>query len=411
MSERQRASEQAPMGGARVLAPERIERTSGTLARAPQSAPWWRASLLLFAAFCLLGLAPIALAANFTGAWRLRLPGAPILYAATAPTSSLAPDLALPRQAWMSASMPVISQPGGGSPLATLEAGFPVTLLKHARVAGGTWSYVQWDGPARGTGGAGWVPDAALVSYGASSHPVGDLGALSPALAQALAPYATQIAVSLYFPDSGQLYRTNDGRPFSLGGGFSAVLLADAFATAESRHQPAPATSTTSAVARVAAADTPSAAGLYSQLGGASGLSGYLSSIGVDGIQPAPSDWASAQATSAALLQFYDALAERDILSVADRDAVIGLLAQANASSTARLLDPRSLSPGSALVVGATQASGSWTLSAAGIVNPLQTHSPRYIVAVAVTGQPSQAAGQQTLSLVFGRLAALLAQG
>lgn len=370
--------------------------------------PWWRVSLLLFLAFCLLGIVPAALAGNLAGMWALRLPGAPVVYATAAPTPTAAPDLALPRQAWIAASVPVISQPAGGSPVATLEAGFPVTLLKHARVAGGSWSYVQWDGPASGAGGAGWVPDAALVSYGSGTRAIGDLGALSPAFAQALAPYAQQLAVSLYFPDAGRLYRLHDSQSFALGGGLSAVLLADTFASAEARRQPAPSASATSFAARVAAADSPSAATLYAQLGEASGVASYLSGLGVAGIQMSSTDWASAQATPAALLQFYDALAERGILSGADRDAVVSLLAQANAPAAARLLDPQAVGAGSALVVGAVQTDGGWTLNACGIVNP--AHGPRYIAAVAITAQPTQAAGQQALSLFYGRLAALLAQ-
>lgn len=408
MAERKRTSAPSPGGGVGVLAPERPKRSSGGATPIQRSAPWWRTSLLLFAAFCLLGVVPAALAGNLAGTWALRLPGAPVVYATTAPTATPAPDLALPRPAWTAASVPVISQPGGGSPVATLEAGFPVTLLKHGRVAGGSWSYVRWDGPASGTGGSGWVPDGALVSYGTGAHPIGDLGALSPALAAALAPYAKQLVVSLYFPDSGRLYHQQDGQPFALGGGFSAVLLTASFAAAESHHQPAPATGTTSTAAKVAGADAPSGAALYTQLGGAASITSYLTGIGVSGIAPAANDWSATQATPAALVRFYDALADRGILSAGDRDTVVSLLALGNGPAAAQLLDPKSLVAGSALVVGAVQSGGAWTVSAAGIVNP--AHGPRYIVAVAATGQPSQAAGQQALSLFYGRLAALLAQ-
>lgn len=411
MPERKRASAPASGSGVGVLAPEHSERgarRSGATAAEWWSASWWQASLLLFVAFCLVGAVPAALAGNLAGAWALRLPGAPIVYATTASTATAAPDLALPRNTWVAANVPVISQPGGGSTIATLGAGFPVTLLKHASVTGGVWSYVRWDGPASGTGGAGWVPDTALVSYGTSQHPIGDLGALSPAFAAALAPYAQQLAVSLYFPDSGRLYRVHDGLPFALGGGFSAVLLTDTFAATEAHHQAAPATGATSAAAKVASADAPSGATLYTQLGGVSGVTTYLGGIGVSGIQPVANDWTATQATPAAMVQFYDALANRGILSPGDRDTVVSLLAQANGPAAARLLDPRSLAAGSVLVVGAVQASGGWTVSAAGIVTP--THGPRYIVAAAITGQPSQAAGQQALSLFYGRLAALLAQ-
>lgn len=412
MPERKRASAPAPGGGVGVRAPERAERparASGASASSPPAPwPWWRAALLLFAAFCLLGAVPAALAGNFTGAWRFRLPGAPAIYTTSAPTPTPAPDLAVPRQAWTATSVPVTSQPGSGSPIARLEAGFPVILLKHARVAASSWSFVRWTGPAVDTGGSGWVPDSALVSYGAAAHPIGDLGALSPAFAQALTPYAKQLAVSVYFPDTGWLYRANDGQSFALGGGFSAILLTDTFATAAAHHQPAPATSATSPATKVAAADAPSGAALYTQLGGVSGVTTYLHGIGVSNLQPAASDWTAAQATPAAMVQFYDALADGNILAAPNRDTVISLLARANAPATAQFLDPKSLQPGSVLIVGVIQTAGTWTLSVCGIVRP--TNGPRYIVAAVITGQPSQAAAQQALSLFYGRLAALLAQ-
>lgn len=410
MPERKRASEAEPVGGVGVLTPESAERPAHAPG-APAAGgplPWWQASLLIFLAFCLLGAIPAALAGNFTGSWSLRLPGAPQVYTTADPTATPAPDLALPRQAWIAAHVAAIAEPGSGSPIATLDAGFPVILLKHALVAGSSWSNIQWDGPVSGTGGSGWVPDSALVSYGGASHPIGDLGALAPALAQALAPYASQLAVSLYFPDSGRLYRARDGQPFVLGGGFSAVLLADSFATAAAHKQPPPATSATSQAALVAGTDAPSGATLYSQLGAASGVAAYLQGIGVSGIQPAANDWSSAQATPAAMLRFYDTLADGGILAAPDRDAVVSLLAKSNAPATARLLDPSSLQAGSVLVVGAAQAGSQWTLSACGVVRPV--HGPRYIVAAVVTGQPSQAAAQQALSLFYGRLSALLAQ-
>lgn len=405
MAEQQRR--RAPVAVVRqtpVLAPERPAGPPPT--PPPHPLAWWRMALLIFCAFAVLGAAPALLSGDLLGAWHIG--GFGSIMPASAPTATPAPDLALPRQAWIATEAHVLPQPGGGASLALLEPGFPVTLTAHQQNGGASWSHIQWGGPSTNAGGAGWVPDGALVSYDSGARPLGDLGALSPPLGSAMSPYKGSFAAALYFPDSGQLYRANADQPVPLGDAFRPILLVASFAAAESRHTAAPATDTTSLAAQAAAGNTAAPATLYEQLGDAPGLIRFLTGAGITGIQPAPLDWAASRGTPNALLQFYTLLATGNLLNDGDRASVQALLAHANAPTNASLLDAQTLGGGFLVTATVSTSSASGvTLIASGIVAP--SGGPRYVVAVTLSGQPNPAAAQQALGTFFQRLTTVLA--
>ena len=380
------------------------DRAAGT-ARAPMLA-WWRVALLILLACAVLGVVPVMLAGEFVGAWTVRLPGAPNLAPAT-PAPTFAPDLALPRQAWVASRVTVLPRPGAGSPVATLEPGFPVTLAAHQRLGSAQWSHISWVGPTSNAGGDGWVPDAAVVGFAADTRPIGDLGALSPALAQALSVYGAAFAAVIYFPDSGQLYRLRADVPLALGTGFRALLITATFAAAEAHHTPPPAVAATTAVGKLAGGDVASGAAIYTQVGGSAGMARFLASAGVSGVQPAAGDWTTTQATATALVTFYAALTGGDILSASNRAAVVALLAGANTSGVSSVLSGGAAGKDGVLVVGSAHSGDGWTASAGGSIVP--AHGPRFFVAVAAQRQPSEAAGRQALATFFTQLNALLA--
>lgn len=365
----------------------------------------WRAAALIFCIFVVLGAAPAMLTGDTLGLWHVG--GFGSIYPTPTPTATPAPDLALPRQAWIATETQVLPEPGGGAPIALLEPGFPVTLTAHQRHSGAVWSHIQWGGPSAYAGGAGWMPDAALVTYDSGARPLGDLGALSPSLGSAMAGYKSSFAAALYFPNSGQLYRANADQSIVLGDAFRPILLVASFAAAESQHKAAPATSASSLAAQVAAGSPVAAATLYEQLGDAPGVTRFLTSAGVSGIQPVPLVWAAARGTPTALLQFYTLLATGGLLNSADRSAVLTLLAHADAQAASALLGGKS--PGAGALVIASNANGSAlgaSLVASGIVAP--SGGPRYVIVAAITNQADQTAAQQVLATFFQRLGAIL---
>lgn len=365
----------------------------------------WRAAVLILCVFIVLGAAPAVLAGDALGVWHVG--GFGSIYPAPPPTVTPAPDLALPRQAWIATEIHVLSLPGGTS-IAVLEPGFPVTLTAHQRHSGTVWSHVQWGGPSTHAGGAGWVPDTALVAYDSGARPLGDLGALSPALGSAISDYQHSFTAALYFPDSGQLYRANADQSITLGDAFRPILLVASFAAAESQHKTAPATSASSLAGQVAAGSPVAAATLYEQLGDAPGVTRFLTSAGISGIQPVPLVWAAARGTSNALLQFYTLLATGGLLNGADRGAVLSLLAHSNAQAASTLLGGEA--PGGSMLIVASNdggGAGGASLIASGIVTP--GSGPRYVIVATIAGQTDQAAAQRVLATFFQRLGAVLA--
>jgi hypothetical protein len=364
---------------------------------------WWRAWLLILLAACVTGIVPVALSGNALGVWSVSLAGAPGLGAPSS-AATPAPDLALPRQVWIATLASVVAQPGSTQPLAVLEPGFPVTLVAHASARGASWSHIQWAGPTKATGGSGWVPDGEVVSFGAGGRSIGDLGALSQALAQAAGGYGAAFSAALYFPDSGQLYHLRADQSVALGDGFRAVLLAALYANAEKHHSSPPSTTSGSPGAKVAQGDTASAQAAYTQAGGPQGVSTYLTSLAVTGIQPGPGNWAGAQATASGLLAFYAAL-DGGTLTSADTAALKSTLVSADSSGPAAILGGRPVGKGGVLVVGVAQTGASWTVSASGIIAP--AGQPRYIMALAIRNQPSLDAARQALAAFYAHLAAL----
>jgi hypothetical protein len=378
--------------------------------QAPDPAPggppvlWWKAWLLIVLAVCVTGAVPVAAAGNLLGVWLVSVPGAPQF--AVTPTATVPPDLALPRQAWIATGASVSAQPGGGTPVASLEPGFPVTLVAHALSGGVTWSRILWSGPTPATGGSGWVRDNALISYGAGGRPIGDLGALSPSLAQAITSYGDAFSAAVYFPEAGQLYRVRADQSFALGDGFRAVLLAALYAHAESQHTAAPSAAAGSPSTKVAGGDAPSAAVAYTQVGGAQDVSSYLTGLGLAGVQPGPNDWNGAQATATGMLAFYAALDGGQALNKTDTGAVKTLLAGGDSASVTTILDGGTAGKSGLLIAGSAQAGGEWTVSACGIVVPAT--GPRYLVATAIRNQPSQSGALLALATFFAHLSPLL---
>lgn len=365
----------------------------------------WKASLLILMAFCIAGIIPLAILASVTDHFGLTIPPtfAPFAGFSSAPTPTDAPDLALPRDSWTTRTVDVLPRAGQGAAVATLAPGFPVKLQQHQRVGNTLWSRIEWDGPVKGTGGAGWAPDAAFVAYGQTGAIFGDLGALAPSLREAVAPAGKNFAAAVYIPSQDRLYNAGslDG-VFALGTGVRPMLLSALFAGAESDKKPVSLTDELP----LSHGDANTATRIYQQLGGASGLSVYLTSHSVSGFQFAPL-WTACHVTPRATIDFYTQLAG-DLLNAKDRAAVISILSLADAGSTSKVAASWAGTAGNLLVVGVAPTDNTFTVSVAGILNP--PGGPRLIVSAVVTSQPSTDAALQIMKSFYTPLTTLFGQ-
>ena len=241
-----------------------------------------------------------------------------------------------------------------------------------------------------GSGGAGWVPDAALISYGTTGAILGDLGALAPALRQAVAPYTKQFTAAVYIPSQNRLYSAGAvDDAFALGTGLRPMLLSALFSGAAAQNQ---SVSLTDALS-LSHGDANGTLRIYQQLGGANSLSLYLSSHNIAGFQTAPV-WTACYATTRAMTDYYAQLADA-LLQAKDRSSTISMLSLADAPTTTNLVASWARAAGNLLVVGIAPTDNTFTVSVSGILSP--KNGPQMIVVAVATAQPSTDAALQTM--------------
>ena len=388
----------------RTSKPATPARASGAPPHPPHQMSAWKGVLLILLAFCVTGIIPLGILTRVTDHFSLTLPAnfAPFAGLASAPTPTDAPDLALPRDSWTTRSVDVLPRAGQGAAVARLAPGFPVRLLQHQRVGATLWSRIEWAGPVKGTGGAGWAPDAAFVAYGRTGAVLGDLGALAPSLREAIAPGGKNFAAAIYIPSQNRLYNAGSlDDVYALGTGVRPVLLSTLFAGAEASNKPVSVTDELVVAQGVADQTTR----IYQQLGGAASLSAYLTSHSVSGFQFAPT-WTACHATPRAAIDFYTQLAG-DLLQTKNRAAVVSILSLADAPSTSKLTASWAGAAGNLLVMGVAPTDATFTVSVAGILNPPQW--PPLIVVAVATIQPSTEAALQVMKSFYAPLTALFA--
>jgi hypothetical protein len=382
------------------------------------SAPRWGCSAVSLAlAFVVLGIAPLSLALRLFGldAQTVGL-GLPAPFPPLAPVASPSAGgsaLDLPQQAWMADTTVVYRTASTQAPRATLGPGFPVTITAATIVAGERWDRITWNGPTRSSGGAGWVPHAALSAVGTQGVATGDTSALSASLAAALAPYGQRAGIVAFYPEARQIYASNADVVFPLGDGVRGVLEADLLSSPLAAS-PALAGQPLPRVTQAIAAGDPATLSLaYAQLGGNGPVASFLDALGVNGCTFGPLSWSAASATPRALAQFYAALA-----GLTPPDAALGDGARAQAlaalapspetSALAGFGTPLPQKASVLLVLGSAQADDGWSMNAAGVLSA--PSGLRYVAGLAVRGQPSPAAAQALLGTLLGQLAAVAGQ-
>ncbi|HEX8033596.1 MAG TPA: hypothetical protein VF510_07100 [Ktedonobacterales bacterium] len=398
MAERERAAVQVARRTSAISTPTRPDDP-------PSLGAFARTMVLLLLAICVVGVGPLLVVNGLFGTLHVNMPPVPGL-SLFAPTATEATDLALPRQAWAAVRVNVMAHSGGSSQVATLEPGFPVTMTAHQKAGSTVWSRITWEGPTHASGGEGWAPDSAFVSYGGQGRPIGDVGALSPQLMATTAPYGSKFAAALYFPESGQLYRSRADQAFALGDGFRSVLLAAIFTWNEEPGRRVGTAVTASTAAGIARDDASAASFAYGAVGDQAGISAYLTRAGIAGIQPAQGDWQGAQATPNALLEFYTALARKQILNDTDRATVAALLGHVTSPLSTQMSAILSPGNGGFFVIGVAQGAGGWTMSVCAIIG--LAHGSRMVVAAVVRDQPTQSAAEAGFVAFYRQLAKLM---
>ena len=171
-----------PAPAAKPGAAKPVKPPTATPAKGSATGTGLRMALGILLLALVTGAIPLALAGQVLGYWRLPLtmPALPFLPSAVvydAPLATAQPMVT-------NATIHVMSAPGASASIATLEPGFPVQVMRYATAGGARWAQIHWTGPTKAAGGSGWALAAQLRTPGVSdTKPLGDLGALAPAVA------------------------------------------------------------------------------------------------------------------------------------------------------------------------------------------------------------------------------------
>jgi hypothetical protein len=352
-------------------------------------------TIWLLALAVVTGAAPLALAGQALGYWRVPLGGASLF--TSSPTYNQ--PLTKPQAMVTDAQVTVLATPGNGATVTTLEAGFPVTVTQYAMQNAARWAHIRWQGPTNGTGGTGWVPATTLKAVTThSAQPTADFAALSPSVAGAVDTAGAGFAAWVSFPNAGgYAYRSaNASHVGELGKQIIPVVLVADYGLGLATQQPS------SMPQNLASGDPTALTFIFLSINKNNSLSAYLASNHVTGFTIA-SNPTNSTASIQDLGKFYAALTQAPLLSPGDQREVFAVLAGA-ANSTATNYATRAQIGSGALYVTTTQTAQGYTTVVAGQLQP--ANGPAIAVAAIATGQPTAAQAQATLQAFFTSLLA-----
>jgi hypothetical protein len=352
-------------------------------------------TLWLLALAVVTGAAPFALAGQALGYWHVPFGGMPPFIT---PPSYNQP-LAKPQAMVTSAQVTVLASPGNGATVATLGAGFPVTVTQYATQNVARWAHIHWQGPAKGTGGSGWVPATNLkAATTKGAQPTADFAALSPTVATAVDAAGAGFAAWVSFPsDGGYTYRSADvTRTSELGKQIIPVVLVADYGLGLAEQQPS------SMPQNLASGDPTALTFIFLSINKNNSLGAYLTSNHVTGFNIA-SDPTKSTASIQDLGKFYAALTREPLLSPGDQREVFSLL-MGSANSTATKYATDAQIGSGALYVTTTQTAQGYTTVVAGQLQP--ANGPAIAVAAIAADQPTAAQAQTTLQAFFTSLLA-----
>src|SRR5579859_4846423 len=386
----QRAAPAAKPGAAKPGPAKPVKPPASTPAEGSVRGAGLRMALGILLLALVTGAIPLALAGQALGYWRLPLtmPALPFLPGAMiydAPLATAQPMVT-------NATVHVVSAPGSSASIATLEPGFPVQVMRYATAGGVRWAQIRWAGPTKAAGGSGWALAAQLQTPGVSdTKPIGDLGALSSAVARGASAAGSGFATTLYFPKSDSTYRTASAtQTITLGQQIIPIILVADYGLGLASQQPS------SIPQGLVSGDSGALTYEYTMLGGAKGMSAYLARYHITGFQFA-TDPLQSTATVQSLGLFYSALTQAPLASPDDQRQIFGLLVGANSLATAYASDSQIGS--GALIVTTTKTTKGYTTIVAGQLQP--TSGPTVVIVAVSANQPTAAKAQAALQAFF----------
>lgn len=362
-----------------------------------------RTALTIFALFVIVGALPVALGGEAFGYWRLPTTSAQL--GASPWALSYDTPLTSPTPVLTTATVRVVTTPGGSSVVATLDPGFAAQVIRYASRSGGRWAQIRWGGPTHAAGGVGWAQASQLgATKGASqttTHDSGDMGALSPAFGQAVNALGPGFSCALAFPTTGASYHTTAiDQSETLGTQVIPLLLVALYAKGIVASQPNASSGPPQIARDLASGNAQALTFDYELVGDAPGMDTFLTQHSVGGFQFAARQPLQTKGTAHSLALFYTALVNGSLVNAHDQAEILTLLAGANGAA-ATAITPQTIIGSGALDVTTASGNGGVVTIAAGILTPASGTS---VAVVAIAHGATSAETTKALQTWAGRL-------
>lgn len=232
------------------------------------------------------------------------------------------------------------------------------------------------------------------------------IDALSPQLAAYLSPFGSQVGVEVYDLTRQRSYSSNNTAQFLTASSIKVPIMLATFALTESQGREPNSNEMALLTAMIEHSDNDAASALFTEIGGAAGMTSFLQQTGISGLSPNDGAWGYSLITPQAMVDLLTQLHNGTILTATDRAAALDLMQHVEADQQWGVGDTAPSGATFAMKNGWVPGpDGLWSVNTSGIVN---VNGETYIISVYTQEQSALANGQAIVQQVCGAVATAL---
>ena len=298
---------------------------------------------------------------------------------------------------WALGDLALLSAAGTGTVTVHVGQQFPLTLLGATKVKGTLWYEVEWK--SLHASGIGWIP-AKAVTFTSPGNVAGwaSFDVLSPDLDQYLTDLGENVAAVVYDVTRQHYYTYNKDGRFITGSSIKVPIMLSFLSMTENEGRAPTADEMCLLTAMIEHSDNDAASAFFfgspyalcgpdfESIGGANGISRYLSQIGVSGLDPDPDSWGYSTISPLTMVNLLTLLNAGKILTQQDRNLALNLMGNIESDQQVGVGDTAPNGATVAMKDGWLQAEGPdgpetglWALNSSGIVTLGQEN---YIISI-----------------------------
>lgn len=232
------------------------------------------------------------------------------------------------------------------------------------------------------------------------------IDALSTQLAAYLSPFGSQVGVEVYDLTRQRSYSSNSTAQFLTASSIKVPIMLASFALTESQGRGPNSNEMALLTAMIEHSDNDAASALFTEIGGAAGMTSFLQQARISGLSPNNDAWGYSLITPQAMVDLLTQLHDGTILTATDRATALDLMQHVEANQQWGVGDTAPSGATFAMKNGWVPGpDGLWSVNTSGIVN---VNGETYIISVYTQGQPALADGQAIVQQVCSAVATAL---